>query len=464
MTLPSQQRCLHHVGPVSRVSPGRHVALAVMVFLLALGLVWSVSGELSMSQQRWLTLPFAILVGFLSYAMNRWGQRAALMPVGEIAKTVEPSTGVPPRNQPGDALRFQEAAIESAEDRESPLDTASLLSTVLDGMQEGVFAVDRNHQVIFSNRGAERILDIPKGTGEGRPFNEFTRNAELRESVQNMLNEDLASSHEASLEIITGTKNIYAVNARRLPGSPFPGVVVVMHDVTELRRLEKVRREFVANVSHELKTPLSCIKAYAETLQAGAIDDPAVNRNFLTQIEEQADRLHELILDMLKLARLEAGSEAFHITSVPLNLVVAEAMYALEEPALSKNIELTCVAEEGDVQVRADEEGVRQILDNLIDNAIKYSQDGGNVAINWRTEDGFAIIEVSDQGIGVRPEDHVAVFGRFYRVDRARSRELGSTGLGLSIVKHLAQAFGGSVGLESEYGVGSTFSVKLPLA
>jgi two-component system phosphate regulon sensor histidine kinase PhoR len=252
----------------------------------------------------------------------------------------------------------------------------------------------------------------------------------------------------------------------------------VIHDITELRRLESIRRDFLANVSHELKTPLSSIKAYTETLQNGA--DPETTQRFLSRIEEQANRLHNLILDMLVLARIESDHQSFEIVSVDLAEAARGCVEAQRRAADAKRISLhlQCASADGSAacRVRADREGLREILDNLVDNAIKYTPEGGSVTIGWRSDAGKTVesssrdlqsaictLTVSDTGIGIKPADQERVFERFYRVDKARSRELGGTGLGLSIVKHLAQSFGGSVAVASTPGEGSTFTVELPV-
>jgi two-component system phosphate regulon sensor histidine kinase PhoR len=247
-----------------------------------------------------------------------------------------------------------------------------------------------------------------------------------------------------------------------LPGEPTRGVVLVFDDITELRRLENLRREFVANVSHELKTPLASIKAYTETLRLGAINDPEHNGKFVEQIEKQSDRLHQLIIDLLQLTRIESEQEVFDITNASIAEAVESCIAAHQQAAEAKGIVVEVDAGATATHVRADEEGLRTILDNLVDNAIKYTPQGGRVCIRWKRDEGGVLIQVQDTGIGI-PEKHQArIFERFYRVDKARSRQLGGTGLGLSIVKHLAQAFDGTVGLQSKVGRGSTFSVRLP--
>jgi two-component system phosphate regulon sensor histidine kinase PhoR len=232
--------------------------------------------------------------------------------------------------------------------------------------------------------------------------------------------------------------------------------------MTELRRLESLRRELVANVSHELKTPLAAIKGYAETLRLGAINDQDHNLHFVRRIEEQADRLHKMILDILQIARVESGQESFEFCDVSVTDLLRQCADQFGAAAAVKQIELAIDSPSEPLTVYADHEGVQTILSNLIDNAIKYTPAGSRVAVQARQCGSLIVLEVADTGVGI-PEQHLdRIFERFYRVDKARSSELGSTGLGLSIVKHLAQAFGGSVSVESQPGRGSTFRVELP--
>jgi two-component system phosphate regulon sensor histidine kinase PhoR len=258
------------------------------------------------------------------------------------------------------------------------------------------------------------------------------------------------------------TRRTLSLRATRLPGEPCPGVMIVLHDMTELRRLESLRRELVANVSHELKTPLAAIKGYAETLRLGAVNDPEHNLHFVRRIEEQADRLHALILDILQIARLESGQESFELNDIQISDMVEQCLHQFSEAAAAKQIELFAEEPSCDITAFADEEGVQTILNNLVDNAIKYTPAGGRVIIRAAANGATVTFEVRDTGIGISEKELPRIFERFYRVDRARSRELGGTGLGLSIVKHLAQALGGSVSVESQPGAGSTFRVSLP--
>jgi two-component system phosphate regulon sensor histidine kinase PhoR len=362
-------------------------------------------------------------------------------------------------------------------------ETATRQSTVLGGMIEGVIAVDARQRIVLANEAAGRLYGFRPADVEGRPLLEVVRNHALHAVVTTAFSTGEPQSLET--ERIGAQRLQVDIHVQPLPGEPCPGVVLVIHDTTELRRLEAIRRDFVANVSHELKTPLSSIKAYTETLRGGSNIDPETNQKFLGRIEEQADRLHHLIVDMLMLARIESDEQAFEITSVDVAEVVRACLDAQRPAAAAKRITLAAqsngVPADATCKVRADREGLREILDNLVDNAIKYTPEGGTVTIAWRGVDRGArsedsdilpsspqppapslIVSVTDTGIGIKPADQERIFERFYRVDKARSRELGGTGLGLSIVKHLAQAFGGRVAVESTPGQGSTFTVELP--
>jgi two-component system phosphate regulon sensor histidine kinase PhoR len=261
-----------------------------------------------------------------------------------------------------------------------------------------------------------------------------------------------------------GPARILSARGTPLPGQPPPGAVLVFHDITDLRRLERMRQDFVANASHELKTPLASIKAYTETLLDWALKDESVNRRFLERIDEQADRLNLLILDMLSLARLESSQEFFE--HGPLNLVpVLEAcLEGHRGRAEAKNLSLTIDIGDldGETLVLADEEAVRQIFDNLIDNAIKYTSEGGRTRVTCSLGPDYVTVEVADTGIGIPRDELPRIFERFYRVDKARSRELGGTGLGLSIVKHLISSIRGQISVFSRPASGSRFIVRIP--
>ncbi|MDA7979035.1 MAG: ATP-binding protein [Pirellulales bacterium] len=340
---------------------------------------------------------------------------------------------------------------------------ANELSAVLEGMGDGIIAIDDRNHVLFVNGAAGRLFTLPDDNVRRRPLWELVRHP----SVQNVVEESTTNQTRAQIEFETldGALRKIELTVIPMPGEPCKGFVLGFHDVTELRRLEQLRSEFVANVSHELKTPLAAILACAETLRHGAIDDPSHRMEFVHSIERQGERLQQLILDLLSLARIEAGEEPLDVAPRNAKEAVEECVshHAPQAEMRSISIELETIAPE--LAVMADSEGLRQILDNLIDNAVKYSQAGGTVAIRWNksSDESAAVLEVEDTGLGISPADQSRIFERFYRADKARSRELGGTGLGLSIVKHLSQAFGGSVAVRSELGQGSVFIVTLPL-
>jgi two-component system phosphate regulon sensor histidine kinase PhoR len=338
---------------------------------------------------------------------------------------------------------------------------------VLSSMVEGVVALDSEQRVLFANERAGTLLDFPIQPAVGRHFGELVRQRSLQELVQHALRDPAFDRQELSSQH-PGARS-FAVHVGRLPGAPPRGIVLVFHDISDLRRLERLRQEFVANVSHELKTPLSVITACIETLMDGAVEDRENRGPFLQSIAEQAERLHNLILDLLSLARIESETEAFVMQGLSIPRVVTACLERHRTVAEGKNQALEAVPTTpdarggvGPVQAWADDEAVRQILDNLVDNALKYTPSGGTVRVRWGQDGDQVFLQVEDTGIGIPEAELPRIFERFYRVDKARSRELGGTGLGLSIVKHLAQAMQGSVSARSKVGEGSTFTVRLP--
>jgi two-component system phosphate regulon sensor histidine kinase PhoR len=242
------------------------------------------------------------------------------------------------------------------------------------------------------------------------------------------------------------------------------GAVVVVHDVTRLRRLEVVRRDFVANVSHELKTPLTAIRGLVETLLDDQDMDEGTRRRFLGKVHRQVQRLSALVADLLTLSRVESGQAAFERVPLDVRNPVRESVRALLGEAQAKSLDLQVELPMEPAMVRGDTEALRQVVDNLVSNAIKYTPERGRITLRVRQDGTATTIEVHDTGIGIAPRDRERIFERFYRVDKARSREVGGTGLGLAIVKHVVQALGGQVGVESTLGRGSTFRVTFPSA
>lgn len=359
-----------------------------------------------------------------------------------------------------DLARAMNATAETLAGRIDRLESErQRLLAVLGGMVEGVVALDRRQTVLFANDRAGQLLGFVPSPAAGRRLWEVVRQRRLQEIVEQSLAGPNPIREE--LEWPGPTARHIAIYAARLSG-PEPGAVLVLHDTSDLRRLERLRQDFVANVSHELKTPLAVIKACVETLIDGAATDTAACSGFLTQINDQADRLHNLVLDLLHLARIESDDAPLALHPVPLAETAAHCVARHQARAESKDQQLQ--ADGPPLAVQADDEALDTVLENLVDNALKYTPAGGRVTVRWVADDSMATIAVEDTGIGIPERDLPRLFERFYRVDRARSRELGGTGLGLSIVKHLVQAMGGSVEVRSTVGRGSTFTVVLPLA
>ena len=335
------------------------------------------------------------------------------------------------------------------------------LRTILGGMVEGVIAIDAEQNVRFANDRAADLLDFRASAAVGRRLWEVVRQSRVLELASNALRAEAPTRAELDVRGPGGDRSL-DVYLSRLPPGPVGGAVLVLHDTTELRRLERLRQEFVANVSHELKTPLSVIKACNETLLDGGADDPALRTEFLRQIDEQADRLNNLILDLLSLARIESAAQALELLEVPVGEAVRACLERQQLRAEQRRQALTIEAPAEEVIARTDPEALAHVLDNLVDNAVKYTPEGGTITAAWRLDGERAVIEVRDTGIGIPERDLPRVFERFYRVDKARSRELGGTGLGLSIVKHLVQLMRGEVEAASVVGKGSTFRVLLP--
>jgi two-component system phosphate regulon sensor histidine kinase PhoR len=376
-------------------------------------------------------------------------------------------------NSMSDRLRDQFSQLAGDRDQ---------LRTILTAMVEGVVAIDADQRILFVNDRAAELLRFRVARPVGWRLWEVVVQTGLQEIVQKALAQPEPARGELQWDGLT-VRNL-TVHAVRLPGFPVRGAVLVLHDATDLRRLERVRQEFVANVSHELKTPLSVIKACVETLLDGAAEDPVHRTQFLERVAEQSDRLHALILDLLSLARIESGTEAFQFEAVPVEPLVARCLERYRARAEASKLELLSespgplqvVAANGQpsddsgrsepttyraLAAWADEEAISQILDNLVDNALKYTMEGGRIWVRYRGEDGQVCLEVEDTGIGIPEQDLPRIFERFYRVDKARSRELGGTGLGLSIVKHLVQAMEGTVQATSRVGTGTKFEVRL---
>lgn len=336
---------------------------------------------------------------------------------------------------------------------------------VLSSMVEGVLAIDAGEHVMALNAAAARLLGADLQHATGRTIQEVARNADLQRFVAEALKSETALERDVALH---GDESrfiqAHGAPVRDAAGKRI-GAVIVLNDVTRLRRLETVRRDFVANVSHELKTPVTSIKGFLETLLGGAVDDPTNARRFLEIASRQADRLGAIIEDLLVLSRIDQEGEAGAIEKSPTTVesVVRGAVDVCRVKADQKGVRLETACQAG-LKARINGALVEQALVNLIDNAIKYSEAGASVEVSATRDADDVVLSVRDHGSGIEAEHLPRLFERFYRVDKARSRNLGGTGLGLAIVKHIAQAQGGSVAVESRPGAGSTFTLRFAAA
>jgi len=341
-------------------------------------------------------------------------------------------------------------------------DQRNELEAVLSSMIEGVVAVDGQGRIVSINKAAASLLDIELSKGQNRNVEEVIRNVDLQNFINSTLNSKVPT--EADISLPTKGDRLFQLHGASLPtrAGGRTGAVIVLNDITKMRRLENVRRQFVANVSHELKTPVTSIQGYVEALLEGAIKDPQQAERFLRIIAKHSDRLNSIIEDLLTLSRLEEDRErketSFEVTE--LKPVLASAIELASIKAEDKQMKIQLVCDE-QIAVRMNTALLEQAVLNLVENAIKYSPLGGDVRISVEQNGKEVAITVKDNGCGITQEHLPRIFERFYVVDKGRSRKLGGTGLGLAIVKHIAQVHGGSVTVESSLGKGSTFTIHL---
>ncbi len=384
----------------------------------------------------------------LSRAIRRTTESLARLGEGDLAARVEPGGG--PEELDVLASTVNRMAERLEEQVRSAAEAQRTRDLILSSMEEGILLGGPDGRVTFANRAIERHLGTRPMTLSGLTPTGL-RDAALRVARERT---------PAPIDVETGAP------ARSLRGAAVPAgddgsVLLVVRDVTEAKRLDAVRRDFVANASHELKTPAASIQAAAETIRAASRDDPGVVPRFAAQLEREAIRLSRIVSDLLDLSRLESGSELGE--TVSLDALVREEASRFEQAATAAEISLA-VRTQPSPGVRGSARDLSLLVRNLIDNAINYTRPGGRVDISLAREDGDVLFRVEDTGPGIPSRDLPRIFERFFRVDRARSRETGGTGLGLSIVKHVAENHGGSVAVSSELGRGTSFEVRLPAA
>ncbi|HUQ31941.1 MAG TPA: ATP-binding protein [Pyrinomonadaceae bacterium] len=337
----------------------------------------------------------------------------------------------------------------------------ALLEAMMNGMREGMLVVDEALRIVAMNHSAHEIFGPGVGVPATRRLSDLTRNPMIHSAFTNSFKRNEQAEAKVEMRGPGGPIFDLRVVPLRLDDEMTRGAMGVFFNITRLERLERVRQEFLSNVSHELRTPLTAIIAFVETLEDGAMEDQESNRRFLHIIRRNAERMHNLIDDILELSAIEAGTVEVRPEPVKLRPLVSDVLTALNSRAEARRVTLSNEVA-ADVFVRADARRLEQMLTNLVDNAIKFNREAGSVTIRHERAERDRII-VADTGDGISPEHVVRIFERFYRVDRARSREMGGTGLGLAIVKHLARAHGGDISVQSTPGVGSTFFIELPI-
>ncbi|HKI02074.1 MAG TPA: ATP-binding protein [Thermoanaerobaculia bacterium] len=357
------------------------------------------------------------------------------------------------------ALALNRLAATAEEQFQAVSQERDHLSEILAGMSEGVLVVGPDGRALMLNPAFYRLFDLD-GDFRGRPVLEIIRQPGLARLVEDTLR--LGEPQGAQLELTSPDRRTLLLASAALSRGE-RGAVVAVRDTTELTRVADMRRDFVANVSHELKTPLAAIRGYAETLRDGALGEPPTARRFTDRILSQCRRLQELLDDLLTLSRMEGVAPPLEREPVDLHAVIRHSVDLLAPAARDKRVEIE-VEEEPVPPIHGDADGLERLLLNLLANAIKYNRPDGKVTLRLSQSGGEAVLAVSDTGIGIPPESIPRIFERFYRVDKGRAREEGGTGLGLAIVKHVAQAHGGQVEVESRVGRGSKFTVRLPIA
>ncbi len=415
----------------------------------------SVAGILLLS----LGLTFLVSV-FVSRPLLEMSAIAKLMAGGDFSR----KASIYFKDEIGELSQALNAMSDEIKDKIEKINSEKAkLDLVLSSMFEGVIVTGADEKILLMNPSLRKLFFI-ESNPEGKMVLEVVRNT----AVEDMIARIITGKQQLATEEIAvhaPEEKILKVNGVPIMrNNKLEGAILVFHDITELRRLEKMRQDFVANVSHELRTPISSIKGYAETLLDGALADKDNAKEFISIICQDADRLASLINDLLDLSKIESGKLKMSFEALDPGVLIKRAITVIDNQAKAKSISLKVNIPQSLPKIKADETRFSQVMINLLDNAIKYSAEGSVAVISAQVVDNVLQIDLSDTGIGISEEDLPRIFERFYRADKARSRELGGTGLGLSIVKHIVSAHGGQVWVKSKLGVGSTFSFTIPLA
>ncbi len=430
----------------------------------------------------WLRFAFGLALALTLLAVVTWQRRGRRRVADMVAFCRGVGLETPPRKalpvQRRDGLGALEAGLnELARTLTGRLQEVTAererLQSILNCMIEGVVVLDTRGKVILVNQMAQTMFNLPADFRvRGMSTVEVSRHPEMQALIREVVEGDGARD-ALNRELTLGDDRWFAVNAARLEHTrqERPGYVLVLHEVTGLKRLEQVRADFVANVSHEMRTPLTAIQGYAETLLHDPPDDPVMARQFLDVVARHTERLRRLIDDLLAVSDLETGNARLSMQPLPAERLLKRVMELFQDRAARRHIRIRAESGADTPAILGDEDRLQQLLINLVDNALKYTPDRGEVQVRadvapeWNDGNGpRVVLTVSDTGCGIPEKDLPRLTERFYRVDKARSRELGGTGLGLAIVKHITQAHGGVLKIESRPGKGTRVSIHLPCA
>jgi two-component system, OmpR family, phosphate regulon sensor histidine kinase PhoR len=426
-----------------------------LFLLLGLGLLFIVAGIISYRIAYGLTRPFEKMTRVARQISNmNYQSRVTIRTkdeIGDLGHAI---------NTMADSLQFQMNRI---------LENEGKLKSVLENLMSGVMMIDKDEQIALLNRKAEEILGFSSEELLGRKFHKAKQQFEFTQLIEECIHSEEHIRDE--MVFYFPEERILEINLSPMfqANDEFAGILIVLHDITAVRRLERMRSEFVANVSHELKTPIAAVKGFAETLLAGALNDKETARSFLQIIFDESERLNRLIGDILELSKIESKRIPLQFSPVHVKSFMENTLQMLRAEASKKRISLELQAED-DIYMEADEDRLRQIVINLLSNGIAYTPEGGKVKVKviplytdgGKDPDQIRFI-IADTGIGIPKKDLPRIFERFYRVDKARSRSSGGTGLGLSIVKHLVDLHKGHIAVDSETGAGTQFIIDLPV-
>ncbi|WP_432661981.1 ATP-binding protein [Wukongibacter baidiensis] len=417
-----------------------------------------------MTQATGLALIITIILGFLlarsiTEPINDVTKKAALMAKGDFNQRVDVKSDDEVGNL-AEMFNFLTGKLETTLGEISS--EKSKMETILNYMADGLIAVNKNGRIIHANPKAMEMLNFSKEAILEKKYDE------LFETLNDKLTLEYITKHKDELigsETIAIDESIYNVDYAPFmdENNEIGGIVLVMKDVTKQQQLENMRREFVANVSHELKTPLTSIKSYTETLLDGMLDDREISESFLGVVNSEADRMTRLVRDLLQLSNFDNKKTKWNIANNDLVKLINQIVIKLHITAKNKNQTLEFITEYDKLMADFDFDRIEQVLINIVSNAIKYTENDGTIKIYLENRDNNAYIKVKDTGMGIPEEDMPRIFERFYRVDKARSRELGGTGLGLSIAKEIVEAHNGSIEIHSEVNKGTEVMVIIPM-